>query len=222
MAATSCHPEAAGVQPALLQLLIDHGARIDGADGSSTVNSCLHNGRGEAAAFLADRGARLDIEGASGVGRVDLVEKFIDGAKEQEVKDGFSWACEFGRTEVVNFLLQRGFPVDATLKHHEGTGLHWAAWGGHVDTVKLLLQHGARVDVRDRSFDGTPLGWALYAWRNATPREGHYEVIALLVRAGAPLDPQWYEENDERRQAAQKIRSDPRMMAALRGEFSST
>jgi hypothetical protein len=59
LAATSYWPEAAGVQIALLALLIDHGALIDGPGDESTVNGCLHNGRGQAAEFLARRGARL-------------------------------------------------------------------------------------------------------------------------------------------------------------------
>ena len=60
LTATSYHPEAAGVQLNLLQLLIDASATIDPPDGGSAVNGCLRNGRGKAAEFLAARGqARL-------------------------------------------------------------------------------------------------------------------------------------------------------------------
>jgi len=52
LTATSWHPENAGIQLPLMELLIDHGAIIDGPDGGSAVNGCLHNGRGEAAEFL--------------------------------------------------------------------------------------------------------------------------------------------------------------------------
>ena len=135
LTATSWHPEDAGVQLPLMELLIDHGAIIDGPDGGSAVNGCLHNGRGEAAEFFASRGARLDLEGAAGVGRLDVVKSFFndDGslkppATQQQMKDGFAWACQFGRTSVVDFLLQRGMDVDAKLKHDGQTGLHWAAY----------------------------------------------------------------------------------------------
>ena len=231
LTATSWHPENAGVQLPLLELLIDHGAKIDGPDGGSAVNGCLHNGRGQAAEFFARHGARLDLEGAAGVGRLDVVTRFFkdDGslkrpATKEQLLDGFAWACEFGRTSVVHFLLERGVEVDTKLRHDGQTGLHWAAYGGHADTVKLLLERGAPVDVKDDSYGGTPLGWALYAWGNSTESRGkrgrYYETVALLARAGAKLDPEWFEDDEDRRRGVKKMRSDPRMLAALRGEVS--
>jgi ankyrin repeat protein len=218
LTATSCHPQDAGVQIPLMELLMERGATVDAADGSSAVNACLHNGRGPAAEFLANRGARLDLEGAAGVGRLDLVKSFftVDGAlkspeMQPQMMDGFAWACEFGRTSVVDFLLRRGVDPRAKLRHHGETGLHWAAYGGHVDTVKLLLASEAPVEVKEESYGGTPLGWALYSWSGSTKSQpgGYYQVVALLVRAGARVDPNSYEST--------RIRSDPRMQAALRG-----
>jgi ankyrin repeat protein len=133
------------------------------------------------------------------------------------MKDGFAWACEFGRASIVEFLLQRGMDVDTKLKHHGQTGLHWAAYGGHADTVKVLLEHGATVEARDQKFGGTPLEWALDGWANSPPsvgQESYYEVVAQLVRAGAKLDPHWQEQQAVQA-GAQKVRSDPRMLAAL-------
>jgi ankyrin repeat protein len=66
LTATSCHPEKAGVQIALMELLLARGAAIDGSDGGSTANACLRNGRGQTAAFLAGRG------GSAGSGRKPL------------------------------------------------------------------------------------------------------------------------------------------------------
>ena len=103
------------------------------------------------------------------------------------------------------------------------TGLHWAAYEGHADIVRLLLNRGAPLDVADEIHGGTPLGWALYACGDARPREKErrpcYQTIALLVRAGSKVDPRWFEGDAERERAAGKMRSDPRLVAALRGEM---
>ena len=108
--------------------------------------------------------------------------------------------------------------ADAKLADGE-TGLHWAAYKGNAATVKLLLEHTAPVEAVDETHDGTPLEWALYGWGNSTEnQQSYYNVVALLVRAGAKTDPQWFENDEDRKRAAAKLQSDPRMLAALRGE----
>src|SRR5687767_10886421 len=140
LAATSVHPLKAGVQKALIDVLLEHGADMDGPSGPgrnmSIVNGCLANGRGDAAEYLASRGAKLDLESASGVGRLDVVKTYFnaDGtltsnATAAQMRDGFTWACEFGRTKVVAFLLDNGVDVAAKfVRNHGQTGLHWAAY----------------------------------------------------------------------------------------------
>jgi ankyrin repeat protein len=224
LAATSCHPEEAGVQLPLLGVLMDYGSIIDGPDGGSEVNGALANGRGDAAQFLANRGAKLDLEGAAGVGRLDVVKTFFtnngrlkSSSTRQQMVDGFAWACEFGHKDVVDFLLSRGMSVEVKVKHHGQTGLHWAAYGGHLPLVKLLLDHGASVHVKDPNFDGNPLQWALYAWRQlkGKKREPYYAIVSTLVRAGAKLEAESYAAHEEGRRALKKFRADSRMVAAL-------
>jgi hypothetical protein len=204
------------LQP-LIDTLIAHGARIDApgsGHGHLLVNGCLANGRLEAAELLASRKAPLDLEGAAGLGRLDLVEAFFDAdgclkstATTKQMKDGMAWACEYGRTEVIDFLLDRGIAVGERLRPHGQTGLHWAAHGGYVDAVKVLLRRHAPVDVKDERFDATPLGWALHGWTEAATKDSYYQVVALLVAAGAPVQPEWLSD--------QNARTNPRMLEAL-------
>jgi hypothetical protein len=208
LVATSIHPKNAGGQNVPL------------------INSCLANGRPGAAEYLARRGAAVDLEGAAGLGRLDLVRSFVaddgslrNGATKEQMVDGFSWACEYGRTDVVAFLLERGMDVGARLRPHQQTGLHWAAYGPHIDTVKVLLRHGSPLDVRDKSFNGTALEWSLYGWGQQpqrTEQHGYYEVVALLAAAGAALDPAWMDADKDRGfPLGEWVRADARMQAAL-------
>ena len=72
---------------------------------------------------------------------------------------------------------------------------------------------GSSVEARDDAFGGAPLGWALYGWANCpdeAEKRSYYEVVALLVQAGAIPDAADVE----------KVGSDPEMMRALWGVIS--
>ena len=233
LAATSIHPVTAGVLEPLLALLLARGATVGDARGveawSRLINGCHANGRPAAAEFLAARaaesGVELDLEAAAGVGRLDVVERHVGpdgswiGVTSDQVRDAFTWACEYGRTAVVDLLLRRGQDVDARLpRHHGQTGLHWAAWGAHVDTVRTLLAAGASVDIRDDRFGGTALGWALHAWSShgpATDRGRYVDVARQLVAAGAVVDRAWLEQGGRGVSWADRLRSAPEMREAL-------
>jgi ankyrin repeat protein len=196
LAATSVHPEHAGVQKALLQALLDHGAPIDQPRGAGNedraVVECLANGRGEAAAFLADRGAGLTLASAAGVGRLDVVESYFEddgalksGTSKQQMEAGFLYACEYEWTDVVEFLLDKG--VDLASRNGDGqTGLHWAVIGGQLDTVKSLLRRKAPLEVKNR-YGGTVLGQALWSAAHGGDPELYIEIIETLIAAGAEV-----------------------------------
>jgi hypothetical protein len=169
--------------------------------------------------FLVSGGAEVDLEAAAGIGRLDLVKACFDEdgrlkvpSTPEQMKDGFAWACEFGRADVVRFLLERGKDVRARLKHHGQTGQHWAAGGGHLETVKILLDFGAPVDATDDEWSATPGQWAIFGWQNRrTPIavERYYSVVRLHVAAGASVRSEWLDED--------AVRADPAMQEALRG-----
>lgn len=222
LVATSIHPAQAGVQEALIDTLLRHGASLEApgsaGNGHSAVDGCLANGRGAAAEHLARRGAWLGLEGAAGVGALEVVRGFFTpdgalqgGATEAQLKSGFNWACQYGRTPVVEFLLrQQGLKLDEL--HRGATGLHWAAYSGNPDVVRVLLAQGAPLDLKDESFDGTPLDWALHGWLHpplhARP-ERYYEVVALLSAASPAPEPG---------PTLEAARADPRMLVALGGD----
>jgi hypothetical protein len=200
LAATSVHPEKAGVQIALMETLLSHGATIDTGGGEpytkrGAVIGCLANGRAQAAEFLAQRGAQLNLEGAAGLGRLDLVKSFFnpDGslqasATKAQMEAGFKWACEYGQTAVVKFLLERG--VDVASVSGGMTGLHWAAHGGHLEIIQLLLERNAPLEV-ENIYGGTVLDQALWSSVNSGLDVDYVPVIEMLIAAGAKVDPKW-------------------------------
>src|SRR5262249_16363424 len=116
MVATSVWPVLSGVQIPLMKVLLDGGASVDGLPGKwKPVIAALHNGRGQAAEYLAKRGAKLDLEGAAGTGRLEVVKSYFKkdgglkaGASKTQMESGFMWACEYGHTRGVGFLLPTG------------------------------------------------------------------------------------------------------------------
>ena len=222
LVATSAPPAIAGVQIDVIDVLLRHGARMNtqsAGNRHSLVDACLANGQPRAAAYLAQRGAPLDLKGAAGVGRLERVRQLVPenhdlrgSSLTQDLKTAFSLACSYGRVEVVQYFLDRGMAADTPLKDHgDGhTGLHVAAYGGHAEVVRLLLRQGAQVDVIDATWGTTPLLWALTGWSNhgAGDREDrYYEVVEMLLRAGAAVRPDVFEWD--------KVRDDSRMLAVL-------
>ena len=81
LVATSSPPRDAGVQLEVIDVLLRSGARMDlpgivGNNGA-LIRGCLANGQPEAASYLVSRGAPLDLVGAAGVGRIDVVQGFF-------------------------------------------------------------------------------------------------------------------------------------------------
>jgi ankyrin repeat protein len=201
--ATSVHPARAGVAISLMQTLLDYGADINGLPGGwNPLLASLHNGRREAADFLAARGARLDLEGAAGVGRLDVVQTFFneDGtltnATNAQMEAGFGWACEYGRNDVVEFLLDRGVDLRAGEKTNQ-TGLHWAVIGGALETVNLLLERGAPLEARN-VYGGTVLGQATWCVINGDRAVDYAPIISALLGAGARVEEADYPTGNER------------------------
>ena len=118
------------------------------------------------------------------------------------------WSCRdltqashAGHVEIVRLLLDAGAQKDVTVADGLGrSALTQASHAGNVEIVRLLLEAGARKDVADTS-GRTELKnthrpphircheqmWrmALGTALNNAFREGHAEIVRLLLEAGA-------------------------------------
>ena len=203
LVATSVHPFRAGVQNPLLQLLIDHGAEIDHKTGAgnrqSSVLGALANGRPEAAAYLAEHGARLNLDAAAGVGRLDVVKSFFDGSRkstppQKRLQSALRYASAGGHKDVVEFLLSKG--VDLAYGGRDGqTALHWAVIFGKLEMVKLLLQYDAPLESRNM-YGGTVLGQTLWSAAHGGKPQVYAQIIETLISAGAKVPPRHVPVNE--------------------------
>jgi len=198
LVATSAHPRIAGLQLALIELLLERGARteqrgIAGRD-HGIVFACLANGCPEAAQYLADRVEPLSIVETAGVGRLEGVKAFFDskgvpkaGLTTEEIHTAFRYACFYGRDDVVEYLIGRG--VD--LAGHSGdgqTGLHYAGMGASLGAVRILLRHGAPLEALNE-YGGTVLGQTLWSAAHDRKPDRFGPVLETLIAAGARLGP---------------------------------
>ena len=84
-------------------------------------------------------------------------------------------AAAGGHTDVVEFLIAKGFEATATTEDDK-TPLHYAALGNHQKVAEILMANGAPVD----SGKGTPLSAAAWA--------GHKDMVEFLISKGADIN----------------------------------
>ena len=216
--ATSVHPYRAGVQNELMELLLDHGAEIDhrtsAGNRQSAVLGALANGRGEAAEYLAARGARLNLEAAAGVGRLDVVKRYFndDGTRKskttrKQVRRAFLNACGWGRNNVIEFLLDK----DADLNDGGGDGqtpLHCAVITGQLETVRFLLKLNPPLEAVN-IYGGTVLGQTLWSAAHGGDPKLYSEIIETLIAAGAKVPPRHVPVNKQIDALLRKYGSEP-------------
>jgi GNAT superfamily N-acetyltransferase len=101
--------------------------------GMTLIQLAVKLNQPEAAQWLIDHGATLDLLSARDLGRHDQLPDLLKA-----------------NPELANQRLDPGGV----------TPLHIAAWENDVALVRLLLDHGADATLEDYNFRATPLGWA--------------------------------------------------------------
>ncbi|RME89233.1 MAG: ankyrin repeat domain-containing protein, partial [Anaerolineae bacterium] len=156
----------------------------------------------------------LNICEAAALGRTSQIIRIL--ARQPEMvdacgEDGFpplSVAARFGQSEVIEFLIRAGAPLNLPANNPlKSTPLHAAVEGKQLEAARILLDHGADPNAR-RADGATPLHLAA--------QTGQTEMIILLLYNGAdlkikddngktPLD--WAVESNQER-AAEVLRSE--------------
>ena len=204
---SSTHPAEAGLQSTLVEVLLDHGAAINGLeDNGSPILTALAFGYRDAADTLARRGARIDhVVVAAAVGRLDLVREWVKDATtlskahepyrgpywvsipddpKGQLEMALVWACKFGRADVARYLLEVGVSARAQDKD-QMTALHWACATGMLEIIDMLLARGAPLEVRN-TWGGTVLdSTAWFVANSPHPNADYPRVIERLLQAGA-------------------------------------
>jgi hypothetical protein len=204
---SSVHPARAGVQVAIVDTLVDHGAALNGLkDDGSPLMTALSFGYPDAAEALVRRGARIpNIIAAAALDREDLVRDWL-GA-DGRVKPGaplsalrwprlpadarvhaewaLIWAAMHGRTAIVRLLVDRGVSLGAK-DDQDFTPLHWASWNQHLDTMEVLIRAKAPLETRN-VYGGTVLDSTVYGAVHSAAPADYVPTLERLIAAGADL-----------------------------------
>lgn len=170
MLVSSTPPAQAGVQVALVEVLVDYGAAVESlgvGEWTSPLNTALTFGFIDAAQALVRRGAQVrTLASAAGLGRLTEVRELLANSTAEDRHRALALAAQLGHADIVRVLLDAGEDpsrYNPKSLHAHGTPLHHAALAGHVEVVKLLVERGAKLDIKDTIYHSTPLGWAQYA-----------------------------------------------------------
>lgn len=174
---------------AVAELLLDHGAAIDGTGGWSPLEEALYWNNRNVIALLVERGAKVqNLRIAAGLGRTDLIESYFnaDGSLKPEAgKINWPW----GDLETIarsnhdakgrEALSDRVKSWSQDRRGIVNNAFVFACMHGHIDAAKLLLDKGAEINAIPGGFDYAGAGLH-YAALN-----GHRAMVEFLLSHGA-------------------------------------
>lgn len=184
---------AAGInnRPAV-ELLLDHGATIDGTAGWTPLEEALYWNSQDVIALLLERGAKVqNLRTAAGLGRIDLIESYFnaDGSLKPEAGK-IDWPFGSLDTIAVSNHDAAGKQsladcVNSWSQDRQGivnNAFVYACMHGHVDAAQLLVNKGAEINAIPDGFDYAGSGLH-YAALN-----GHRAMVEFLLAHGADRD----------------------------------
>jgi hypothetical protein len=150
------------VQLALIDVLADAGAVLDG-----NPDSALVNGNVAAAAHLVERGAVLTLSTALCLERWDDATRLGTLATAPEKQFGLTLSALRGNARGVAAAIGLGADVNTPSVdlYSHGTPLHHAVHSASLEAVQVIVNAGATLDVKDSIYHGTPLEWAEFGKR---------------------------------------------------------
>lgn len=174
---------------AVAELLLDHGAAIDGTGGWSPLEEALYWNSRNVIALLVERGAKVqNLRMAAGLGRTDLIESYFNadgGLKPEAGKINWPWGDleaiarsnhdEAGKKSLAD-------RVNSWSQDRQGivnNAFVFACMHCHIDASKLLMEKGAEINAIPGGFDyaGTGLHYAAL--------NGHRAMVEFLIANGA-------------------------------------
>src|SRR2546425_8674785 len=157
---------------AVAELLLDHGAAIDGTGDWSPIEEALYWDSREVLALLLERGASVqNLRIAAGLGRTDLIEGHFnsDGSLKPEAgKITWPWGGletiagsnhdQAGKQKLADRVNEWSQDARGIINN----AFVYACMHGHIEAAKLLLEKGAEINVVPGGFDyaGTGLHYA--------------------------------------------------------------
>ena len=171
------------------ELLLDHGAAIDGTGGWTAIEEALYWDNQEVLKLLLHRGAAVqNLRTAAGLGRSDLIAGYFnaDGSLKPEAGqinwpfgDLKSIECSNHDAAGKQKLAAR---VNEWSQDRQGVinnAFVYACMHNHIEAAKLLLQNGAELNAIPGGFDyaGTGLHYAAI--------NGHRAMVEFLLQQGA-------------------------------------
>jgi len=154
---TSSSARENGLQLALVDVLVDAGAKASAQDMHGVLGHC----ETEAVEHLIAGGMALTAPIAAALDRRDVLPDLLGATTQADIDAALDLAVINNRTEAARLALQAGAnPNRFSSQHRHSQPLHQAALHDNVAMLEMLVAAGARPDAVDTLWGGTPLGWA--------------------------------------------------------------